>query len=436
MTTDFVRASLLGDDAATVRLAPLSVHDGSEKGRLLRRAHVIARAHHPNLARMLPLPGGAGLSPVSNGASRLAEFSASGVAFRGLELGRLVWVLLDVLSGLRALHEVEFEGAPFVHGAVSPQYILLGEPGSARLVPLTNAHLMPNAPSEPSGYVAPELLLGERADRRADLFSVGVLLWEALAECRLFPDGSPDAVLDRLDRGEVPRLNGLARPSWALPLCRVAERVIAIAPSTRFGSALEFSSAIVAAAGRQLTSPPSERRTADVESVAPESRTRPSRWRNVTPPATVIDLPPPPTWDLDSVTHLAPPRLIAQLLEPDWSSHAHSQVVQPVRRVPRQVAWAAAGLVACVGWLLHAAHKSPIARQPMAAALTVPEPKPATKLVDAPPSPSASSRLAARSAAPAASIAPATERQPQLPSPAALKRQTKLNQRSDRDYGI
>lgn len=205
---------------------------------------------------MLPLPGGAGLSPIANGAPRLGEFSDPEGAFHRIEPERLIWSLLDVLSGLRALHEANIEGGPFVHAAIAPQYILLGEPGSARLVPVTSAHLTPNLPRKPTGYVAPELLRGEPGDQRADLFSVGVLLWEALAERRLFPNASRDAVLARFEGEKIPRLEALVRASWALPLCRVAERAIAATPAARFGTALELSSAIVLAAGCRLTSPP------------------------------------------------------------------------------------------------------------------------------------------------------------------------------------
>ena len=398
--------------------------DSSEKNRLLRRAHAVARVHHPNLARMLPLPGGAGLAPIANGASRLAEFSDPELAFRRLEPERMIWALLDILSGLRALHEAEIEGGAFVHGAITPQYILLGEPGSARLVPVTSAHLMPKVPRKPTGYVAPELLRGEPGDQRADLFSVGVLLWEALAERRLFPDGAREAVLGQLERGEVPRLGGLVKASWALPLCRVAERAIAPIPAERFGSALELSSAIVLAAGCQLTSSP-----------------RPARWRNMTPPATVIDLPPAPGLrDLDSVTRVAPPSATIRPSELDWNDEVESQPVRRPARLPRQAAWVAAGVVgaAC---LLFAFSRSATTRAPMAATLDAGEvhavaqaaaaPAPATAV------PAPSSSVLAPPTSATSSASPVEPKSP-APKPALLKPRSVSTHvhRSDSDYGI
>jgi eukaryotic-like serine/threonine-protein kinase len=376
---------------------------------------------------MLPLPGGAGLSPIANGASRLVEFSDPDVAFTRIEPERLIWALLDVLSGLRALHEAELDGGPFVHGSITPQYILLGEPGSARLVPVTSAHLMPNVPRKPTGYVAPELLRGEPADQRADVFSIGVLLWEALAGRRLFPDAARSAVLGRLERGDTPRLADLVKASWALPLCRVAERAIAAKAAERFGSALELSSAIVLAAGCHLTSAPAE------------VRPRPSRWRNMTPPATVIDLPPAPgstLGELDSVTRLAPPAPPAPPIAAsglDWSDE--EVVSQPVRRarIPRKTAWLLAGVLGVACLVLAAAGRAPAARPPMASSLDTTEPKATAPIAIATPAVTASS-----SVAPAASIAPPTEPKPPAQKPASLKVRSvsRSAHRPDSDYGI
>ena len=379
---------------------------------------------------MLPLPGGAGLSPMANGASRLAEFSDPDVAFQRIEPERMIWALIDVLSGLRALHEAELEGGAFVHGAITPQYILLGEPGSSRLVPVTSTHLMPNVPKKPTGYVAPELLRGEPADQRADVFSVGVLLWEALAERRLFPDASRDAVLAQLDRGDIPRLAELVKASWAVPLCRVAERAIAASPAARFASALELSSAIVLAAGCHLTS-------------LPNARPRPSasRWRNITPPATVIDLPPAPgLGELDSVTRLAPPSPSLRPSKLDWSDEEiESQPIRRVRRFPRQAVWVAAGVLVAAAILLLAFGKSPApaTRAPMAATLETVEPRLAAHFAAAPVAPIAAAASSARSTAPAASSTPPTEPKP-AQKPASIKQPSKPRQagRPDSDYGI
>src|SRR3954466_5402535 len=116
---------------------------------------------------MLPLPGGAGLSPVLGNARRLADFTLPAGTFKRFDLEQVVRLLLDVLSGLAAVHEVVTDGQAFVHGQVSPQHIYIDEHGTARLVPLLNGHSMPGAKLEESGYAAPERLAGDPFDARA-----------------------------------------------------------------------------------------------------------------------------------------------------------------------------------------------------------------------------------------------------------------------------
>src|ERR1041384_2008381 len=145
---------------------------GSAKARLERRSQAVARLRHPNLVRMLPLPGGAGLQPLVGEARRLADFTLPAGTFKRFDLEQVVRLLLDVLSGLTALHEVVTDGEGFVHGEVCPQHVYVDEHGTARLVPLLSSHLTGSSRPEHTGYLAPERLARARLDARADVFSV------------------------------------------------------------------------------------------------------------------------------------------------------------------------------------------------------------------------------------------------------------------------
>jgi eukaryotic-like serine/threonine-protein kinase len=219
----------------------------------VRRTQAVARLRHPNLVRMLPLPGGAGLQPILGEAHKLSDFTLPAGTFKRFDLEQVVRLLLDVLAGLTALHEVVTDGQAFVHGEVCPQNVYVDEHGTARLVPLLNGHLAPARP-EATGYAAPERLLGSTPDARTDTFGVGVMLWEALAGKRLFPDRSPAAVLSR----KVPPIELSPRTTWAKPLCAIAERAVAFEPNLRFQTAHELSNAIVAAAAQQLSRMPTD----------------------------------------------------------------------------------------------------------------------------------------------------------------------------------
>src|SRR5262249_22931110 len=118
--------------------------------------------------------------------------------------------------------------------------------GVARLVPVLSRHVLSGAKPVTNGYGAPELLLGEAPDHRADLFSVGVMLWEALAGATLFPDPSGAAVRRVLD-GQPPPLPTPAAAPWAGKLCALAQRAVSAHPVLRFQNAIELSNALGAA---------------------------------------------------------------------------------------------------------------------------------------------------------------------------------------------
>jgi serine/threonine-protein kinase len=254
----------------------------------MHRAQRIARLRHPNLVRMLPLPGGAGLAPLRNQGRCLADFTPAGT-FKRFELESVLRLLLDVLSGLQALHDDIDDGEPFVHGQVSPEHIHIADDGTARLVPLVNRHFTADCQPRSTGYTAPEILLGDAGDPRSDVFSVGVMLWEALAGAPLFSEVSARAVLARLACGEVPALVPRVKQRWALKLCTVAERAIAVDPNARFQSAIELSNAIGAAAGRHLQARDDnwqDEAPTLLLDVGPELKSP----RAITPPGTVVDL--------------------------------------------------------------------------------------------------------------------------------------------------
>jgi serine/threonine-protein kinase len=246
----------------------------------------VARLRHPNLVRLLPLPGGAGLSPVLGSARRLADFTLPAGTFKRFDLEQVVRLLLDVLSGLAALHEVVTDGRAFVHGQVSPQHIYVDEHGTARLVPLLNG-----AKLEDAGYTAPERLVRSNAvDARADVFSVGVMLWEALAGKRLFPKGLAQRSLDV----KPPPIQLSADARWALPLCALAERAIALEPAARFASALEFSNALAAAAAQQLSRVDTDAWQDEAPTPVFQPRLHLATLRASTPPPSVITIAPEP----------------------------------------------------------------------------------------------------------------------------------------------
>jgi hypothetical protein len=107
-------------------------------------------------------------------------------------------IAMQVADGLHTAHELTSpEGEPLhiVHRDVSPQNVLVGYDGVARITDFGIAKAMGRMTKTTTGvlkgkygYMAPELLQFEEPDRRADLFSLGVVLYELLAGQRLYPN--------------------------------------------------------------------------------------------------------------------------------------------------------------------------------------------------------------------------------------------------------
>ena len=410
----------------------------------------MARLRHPNLVRLLPLPGGAGLAPVVGDARRLADFTLPAGTFKRFDLEQVVRLLLDVLSGLAALHEVVTDGQAFVHGQVSPQNIYIDEHGTARLVPLLSSHSMPSAKLEDVGYAAPERLAGSAFDARADVFSVGVMLWEALAGKRLFPDASPAGLLARSLAFKAPAIRLAANLRWATPLCALAERAIATDPAARFASALDLSNAMAAAAAQQLSTVDTDAWQEEAPTPVFQPRLHLAKLRASTPPPAVLTI------------GSNAPVAFAESAPPAVAEQAQRSEPAPSRRRGRGVLWAlgALGLGAAIvlllpkapsGWrnVAAAAQLAPAAEPPATVPVAVPPlvalPAPAVaqdsvaSAAVASPSGVAvvTPALAQTSAAsmPAASARPTPSRHQRPLAAPAPKARPKLREHAD-DYGI
>ena len=219
----------------------------------LDEARLAGRIQHPNVVTVFDVIADKGEAylvmeyvdgaPLSN-LLKTADSHASDIDPR-----IAVHIVRDALYGLHAAHEATDEkGIPLqlVHRDVSPQNILVGADGVARVLDFGIAKAVGRLQDTDSGqikgkvaYMAPEQLTGRAVDRRADVFAAGVVLWEALAGRRLFAAGSSAETMYRVLEDAVPSLSDCASN---LPKALVDAVSVATAKeaSKRFATALEF----------------------------------------------------------------------------------------------------------------------------------------------------------------------------------------------------
>lgn len=155
---------------------------------------------------------------------------------RGGELGYQLRTIIELLYSLAPLHLVPTRPPPErCHGALQPGCVLVCLDGTVRL--LWDASALDGATR--AAYLAPEVQAGREPTPLSDLYSVGIMLYEALTG--LPPQGrvSPD-----IRSGLRPRV-----PAWAEPLFDVAIRALYRTPQQRWATATDFAEQIVRIAG-------------------------------------------------------------------------------------------------------------------------------------------------------------------------------------------
>jgi eukaryotic-like serine/threonine-protein kinase len=220
-------------------------------------------------------------------------------------------IVLDLLEGLSALHEVrdaKREPLQIVHAEVAPRNIVVGVDGRAVLV----RPLRPPQPDKPKhardaiGYLAPEVLLGDQtADQRADVYGAGVLLWEALTGERMHPDGEDAGeIVMRILGGKIQSPRAPVDAAWAAPLADAARKAVSPDPSVRFSNATQMLAAVRHVVGARVA--PTITVSALVEAVAGQR----IRTRNAALGSTPnrARLPSESAWTTEAAAPIATPR--------------------------------------------------------------------------------------------------------------------------------
>jgi len=254
-----------GDEAGAAPLAvkllhPHLVQDASAVELFERESWLTRLMQHPNLVQ------GRGSGAADGRPYLVLEYVAGPTLERVSERCRErgvpmpVAVARELLRGLcdalHYAHELSDEQGPLaiVHRDVSPANLMVSPQGELKLLDFGLAKTTRLADHARGGllgtvaYAAPEQLEGQPVDRRADLFSVGVLAFEWLTGQRLFWRGNAAATALAVTEGVVPSPSEL-RPALSPQLDATLRRALARRPEERYASALELRDAIVCGLG-------------------------------------------------------------------------------------------------------------------------------------------------------------------------------------------
>jgi serine/threonine-protein kinase len=242
---------------AIKRLHPHLAEDPEFLSTMIDEARLVARIHHPNVVPTLDVVAADGelllVMEYVRGESlaRLAKVHAA--LERPVPSAVTAAIVVGALHGLHAAHEATSEhGAPLgiIHRDVSPQNILVGIDGMARVIDFGVAKAAGRLQTTREGtikgkiaYMAPEQLSGAQVTRAADIYSMGVVLWETLTGRRLFPGDSDAAVMGRVLAGS-PDPPSRHAPDVPAALDALVLKALARNPADRFSTARDMAESL------------------------------------------------------------------------------------------------------------------------------------------------------------------------------------------------
>ena len=219
----------------------------------INEARLSSRISHPNVAQIIELGRYEGVHFIA------MEYVAGESVAELVRRSRLAptycaRIVADAAAGLHAAHELhgeDGESLQVVHRDVSPQNILISYGGAVKVVDFgvarTRGSLVTTRAGEVKGkfsYMAPEQLKrGAAVDRRADVFALGIILYEMTTGRRLFKGDTEDEVICQVKDCVVDSPSGV-ESRYPEQLENIVMRALARDPADRFQTARELQEAL------------------------------------------------------------------------------------------------------------------------------------------------------------------------------------------------
>ncbi|HTM22732.1 MAG TPA: protein kinase [Kofleriaceae bacterium] len=222
-------------------------------GMFLDEARLAGRLHHPNIAQVYDIgsDGDSYYFAMEHVDGRDVRHLRKALRARAatMPLEHALAITMGCAAGLHAAHETRgHDGALLrvVHRDVSPANILVGFDGSVKLVDFGIARSDRRQTQTRVGvlkgktcHMSPEQCLGEPLDRRSDVYSLGILLYELTTDSRLFGAETEYETMRLIVEGRIPP-PALRRPGYPTALEDIVMRALERAPEDRYQTAGEM----------------------------------------------------------------------------------------------------------------------------------------------------------------------------------------------------
>jgi len=234
------------DRSVAIKVIQASRIDEKGKERFLREARACSKISHPNIITVYA-------AGEEDGCPYLAMELIEGRTLREvIDDGPMEWqkatrCMVDLLDALARLHA---EG--IIHRDLKPENIMITKDGAIKLMDFGLAHLQSSSTLTEEGttlgtvpYMSPEQVMGKKADKRSDIFSLASVFHEMLTGLHPFRGEHPMAVMYSI-RNETPRALKLSSQELPVGMQAVLDKAFEKEVDKRFQDATSFRDELVA----------------------------------------------------------------------------------------------------------------------------------------------------------------------------------------------
>jgi serine/threonine-protein kinase len=214
---------------------------------------------------------------------------------RRIEVAHSIYLMIECCKALQYAHSLEHpetnEPLGIVHRDISPPNILLSKNGEVKLVDFglakANSQIESTDPGVVKGkfsYLSPEAASGLEVDSRADVFAVGIILWELFTGRRLFLGETDYQTVELVRQARVPSIAAL-NPEVESEIEQVVRKALARDPDDRYQNANDLADALA----QYLFSRRMKVTARDIANLVKDTQVEMMRKRSSEPKESLID---------------------------------------------------------------------------------------------------------------------------------------------------